>query len=248
CRSMAGDIDLRQAETIGDSAFEGCEKNKTAVLPPVNDTAKLGKALFKDCTGLETVTFPAELTFIPDAAFAGCTGITSLILGQGIETVGESAFEGANGFDTVLIYKKVSAIKKNAFAQTKVTKVNYAGSEAEWNTLITNIEAGNDVLLSAEKEFNYVYKTKPMDLKISPLSKTAHVGDEIQLTAVFTPSEEEVYKDYRAVTWSSSDPKVAEVNSSGLVTAKDLGDATITVTTSSPKLSKSFPVRQRLPW
>lgn len=52
-------------------------------------------------------------------------------------------------------------------------------------------------------------------------------GGTAQLTATVSPEA----ADNKAVTWSSDKPSVAKVSDSGLVTAVDVGDAVITVTT-----------------
>lgn len=53
------------------------------------------------------------------------------------------------------------------------------------------------------------------------------VDETLQLTATVNPG----YAANKNVTWASSNPAVAEVDNSGLVTAKSSGSATITVTT-----------------
>ena len=65
-------------------------------------------------------------------------------------------------------------------------------------------------------------------ISVSPSSITlTKQGETKQLTATVTPST----ADNKSVTWSSSNTNVATVNSSGLVTAKGGGSATITATT-----------------
>ena len=58
---------------------------------------------------------------------------------------------------------------------------------------------------------------------ISPTSADMTVGQTKQISASIYPTSID-----QQVTWSSSDPDVAEVSSSGLVTAKKTGSATIT--------------------
>ena len=53
------------------------------------------------------------------------------------------------------------------------------------------------------------------------------IGETLQLTAIFNPGT----ATNKAVSWSSDNTTVAEVNANGLVTAKAEGTATITVTT-----------------
>ena len=58
-------------------------------------------------------------------------------------------------------------------------------------------------------------------------SRTLAVGETLALTATVSPAA----ATYQTVSWSSSQPAVAAVDSSGLVTALSAGSCTITVTT-----------------
>ena len=58
-----------------------------------------------------------------------------------------------------------------------------------------------------------------------------HVNESEKLIAAFVPDN----ATDKALTWSSSDEKVAIVDENGLVTAKGLGTAEITVTTEDGK-------------
>lgn len=65
-------------------------------------------------------------------------------------------------------------------------------------------------------------------VSISPNSATINfIGETKKLTAIFTPYS----ATNKNVTWSSSDPSVATVSTSGLVTAVAEGSTTITITT-----------------
>lgn len=62
-------------------------------------------------------------------------------------------------------------------------------------------------------------------IAVTPTSKSLNVDGTVQLTVTFTPAD---HTDNLAVTYESSAPSVATVDASGLVTAKALGEATIT--------------------
>ena len=65
-------------------------------------------------------------------------------------------------------------------------------------------------------------------ISVSPTTANVDVGKTTQLSATVTPSN----TSNKGVTWTSSNTGVATVSSSGLVTAKAVGTATITVKTS----------------
>jgi len=74
-------------------------------------------------------------------------------------------------------------------------------------------------------------------------AETLNVGGTFQLTATVTP----VTATNRDVTWSSSNPAVADVNSSGLITANSVGVATITVRTNDGNYTATCTVTVNTP-
>ena len=67
-------------------------------------------------------------------------------------------------------------------------------------------------------------KVMVMSVTVKPASKTLKVDDTETLTAEVAPDNANV----KEVTWSSSDESVATVSETGLVTAKKVGECTIT--------------------
>ena len=65
------------------------------------------------------------------------------------------------------------------------------------------------------------------EVSLNSNAETLTVGGTFQLTPTITPAN----ATNKNVTWKSSDETVAEVNATGLVTAKTTGESTITVTT-----------------
>jgi uncharacterized protein YjdB len=65
------------------------------------------------------------------------------------------------------------------------------------------------------------------EVNLTPETATVEAGKSIQLSAAVVPET----ADNTNVTWNSSDPSVAVVDASGLVTTLKAGSATITVTT-----------------
>lgn len=67
----------------------------------------------------------------------------------------------------------------------------------------------------------------PTSVSVSPSTASVEVGNTVQLTETVLPNN----ATNKSVTWSSSNPSVATVDSDGLVTGVSAGNATITVTT-----------------
>ena len=72
---------------------------------------------------------------------------------------------------------------------------------------------------------------KVTSVTLSKSSVDLNAGETQQITATISPSNAE--PKYAALTWTSSDTKVAAVSNQGLITAVKKGSATITATTAS---------------
>ena len=73
-------------------------------------------------------------------------------------------------------------------------------------------------------------------LAISPDAPTILVGTTLQLAADATLTDDTIVDLAASVTWTTSDPAIATVSSSGLVTAVAVG--TVTITTTDPSSSQ----------
>jgi len=103
--------------------------------------------------------------------------------------------------------------------------------------LVTGISAGSVIVTATTADGNHTVactitvQTQAISVSGINLSKTAVsiiLNDTEELSATISPSN----ATNKTVTWSSSNPAVATVNSSGLVKGVSVGSATITATTS----------------
>ena len=88
---------------------------------------------------------------------------------------------------------------------------------------ITATAAGNTGLT---KTCTVTVGQKVTGITLSQTSAALATGDTLNLTATVTPTT----ADNKSVTWTSSNTNVATVSSSGVVTVKNMGTATITAT------------------
>ncbi|MEI6685975.1 MAG: leucine-rich repeat protein, partial [Planctomycetota bacterium] len=99
-------------ETIGVSAFEGCEN-------------------------LASVTIPSSVTSIGDYAFYYNTSLTRVTIGSDVETIGVSAFEGCENLGTVTIGAGVEMIGDYAFwACSDLVNITFSGSPPELGSYV----------------------------------------------------------------------------------------------------------------
>ena len=83
-------------------------------------------------------------------------------------------------------------------------------------------------------------------VSVSPSAPNVHVGEDVQLTATATDASGNVLAS-RVPTWSSSNPIVATVSSSGRVTGVSKGTATVTATVDGKSAPASVSVANAAP-
>ncbi len=173
---------------------------------------KIGDEAFWSVKTMTSVTIPSTVTSIGKAAFNECTGLTKVVIPSGVTKVGSGAFWYCTNLKTVLIPKTVTSIGTNAFKGcNKLTAYVIKGSYGEKHVkTLSNVKLG----------YRYIDS-----LKLAKTSSTLQVGETFKLTYTVSPSV--VYN--KKVSYSSSNSDVVSVSSSGTLTPKKAGKATITV-------------------
>ena len=153
----------------------------------------------------------------------------------GVSITSANGSNTVNAGDTLQLTAKVSP--SNA-SDTSVTWSSNSTGIAQVSTtgLVTGVAAGTAVITAkandgSNKSATFTVTVTKKVIKVTKISLSAStlltkVGCTKKITATVTPTN----ADNREVTWSSSAPTVASVDQSGNITAKSVGNATITVT------------------
>ena len=109
---------IASVETIGQSAFEGCEALKAIAITAVKGT--LQNSVFKGCVALTKVVFGGEITEINPSAFEGCEHLATV------------DFSAAEKLENIwgLAFKGCAALKSVDLSATLVKKIKYASTYA----------------------------------------------------------------------------------------------------------------------
>ena len=123
-------------ETIGSSAFSGCENLVSVTIPDsvtrvedgafqdcvrlssavVPDSVKdLGWGVFAGCTGLVSAVLPKDLVWLGAELFSGCSALADFTMPETVESIGSSAFMGCESLASVTIPDGVLDIGEAAF-------------------------------------------------------------------------------------------------------------------------------------
>jgi len=64
---------------------------------------RIGNYMFRNCSGLTSVTIPDSVTSIGSYAFYGCSGLKSVTIPNSVTSIGESAFNGCSGLTDFVV-------------------------------------------------------------------------------------------------------------------------------------------------
>ena len=121
-------------ETIGNSAFEGCDKLTSVTIP---DSVKMIRSFaFRSCNSLTNVTIGNSVTSIGSNAFQWCDSLTSVVIPNSVTSIGDLAFQNCTSLTSVTIPDSVTSIGSDAFFNCRsLTSIKYRGTEAQWNAI-----------------------------------------------------------------------------------------------------------------
>lgn len=128
CRELAQITIPKCVETIGESAFESCDK-----LEVVNFNTNLKKIeenAFIHCSSLTDVALPSSLLEIGDNVFKNCRKLSHVTISGNLKKIGSAAFRGCILTD-LKVPDTVDNIGAGAFGE--VSHVQYKGSATYGN-------------------------------------------------------------------------------------------------------------------
>ena len=122
CTSLTEVTLPESVTTLRTMAFRGCTNLRTVNLSNITTYERL---LFEGCEHLEiqNVTFPDDMTAIPDQIFANCKSIRAVTFPPQLETIGYNAFSGCSGITEINLPESVTSIDYGAFAGTSISSI-----------------------------------------------------------------------------------------------------------------------------
>lgn len=122
CTSLTEVTLPESVTTLRTMAFRGCTNLRTVNLSNITTYERL---LFDGCEHLEiqNVTFPDDMTAIPDQIFANCKSIRAVTFPPQLETIGYNAFSGCSGITEINLPQSVTSIEYGAFAGTSISSI-----------------------------------------------------------------------------------------------------------------------------
>ncbi len=128
-------------KTIENNAFSGNHALKSFYLP--EGVIELGDSVFNNCGSLDRFTVASGNTaysgegnnLIDLATHTIIRGTNKSEIPSTVTGIGVAAFRRANGISKLYIPRSVISIEKYAFADSTIERIEYEGSETEWNNV-----------------------------------------------------------------------------------------------------------------
>ena len=211
-----------------DFSFQSPAFKKLKEIDFGNLVSKIPASTFKNCLMLTSVSFGSGLTEIGDESFKYCS-ISDIIIPSKVQKIGSGAFAG-NRLYSLTIGSGITEIGDNAFeGNTTLAIVNLTAKTPP--SANGNIFTNYDVRLYTDPRYSDSYKDpnlcwslfKQYELKnVDNISlNTDRVpylpNEQFQLQAFVLPEDATL----QTVLWESSNPNIATVNTSGLVSIVD---------------------------
>ena len=188
CTSLVS-IEIPNSVTeIGGGVFAGCKSLKTIKLS--ENIKALNSSyyninndwgFFEECTSLESITIPNNVTEIGSNAFWGCSSLTSIEIPNSVTKIGTDAFYGCSSLTSIEIPNSVIYLGDEAFANCWSLRYAKLGSGIK--------EIGERIFycngIYDEETDEYISFVPPFDTLI------CEFGEEVVLVY-----EEDVYENY----------------------------------------------------
>ncbi len=128
--------------SIGAFAFHGCDMLEDIELP--DNISMIEFDTFSYCDNLRNIKIPNKLMSIEPSAFKACTSLESLELNDGLLYISDESFLWCSNLKTIYIPNTIEFIGSSAFEGLEsLNTINFGGTEAEWNYLISNVYVGD---------------------------------------------------------------------------------------------------------
>ena len=129
CGGFKGCVNLKQVklpstlEGLASDSFMGCT-SLTEIQIPAGVT-NIGANCFKGCTGLTEIALPANLKWFSYGAFENCTGLRSIKVPGTVRDLEGSTFRGCTGLISVTLSDGLQSISGGSFADCTSLKEVY---------------------------------------------------------------------------------------------------------------------------
>ena len=217
--TMGGANSLNEVTTIGYRAFSGCDSLETVKL---GAGVRVIDQFLSGDSALKNVEIGPKATSLEVYAFTDNAALSNLVIPDSVKIIKSDAFRW-DKLSTLTIGKGVKVIEGGAFNYATVSKINYAGSESDWDKIEKNGWAPSNDIITFNYDNNIDYES---DTKLTSTSASLKAGGSkrIEITSGIVKK------------WTASNKNVSVKE--GTIKGLKKGSAVVTATLSGGKKLK----------
>lgn len=127
-------------------SYKGIMPDSTNIVIP-DGTVQICNGVFKNVSGLKSVSMPVSLKIIEESAFQGCENLTNIVIPNSVTIIGKSAFYGCTKLQSVTLSDNLTKIEDGLFSNcsaltsisipASVTSIGDGAFEASGLTSVT---------------------------------------------------------------------------------------------------------------
>lgn len=243
---------------INSYAFDGCTSLEEVDLSATNIT-QLGSYAFRNCSAIKKVQFPNNLKSIKTYCFMGCGELTDINIPNSVAEIGTYSFAKCDKLKDVDISSNIKIVPAFAFSECGTLDnvvIPYAVSEIQKSAFANCTSLKNMTIPQATQVIDSSAVSYPQNMTIYGVAGTyaqewaesvgaTFVNKEVNATEITLDRTEITMTKGNsdklilnitpadctdAVNWKCTDTSVVTVDSTGNLTAKAVGTATVKVT------------------
>lgn len=116
--------------TIGEHAFNGCNKIETISIP--DTVTNIKTAAFFECTGLTSIEIPESVTEMGHSVFYGCTNLKEANIPDGVDTIYSGSFRSCENLSSMTFSENVKKVDFAVLCDcTNLNSVTFLNSECK---------------------------------------------------------------------------------------------------------------------
>jgi uncharacterized repeat protein (TIGR02543 family) len=203
-------------QTVGNDCFYDCDKLTDVTV--ADSVTSIGTEAFKSCDILANVKLGTGLTELKDSTFMDCPKIVSIVIPYYVTKIDAQVFKNDYGLTDITLPRALASIGNDTFSYPgKMTIHGISGTYAQTYANLKSIK--------------FIDTSVPVtSVTVTPTLTTLFQDKTIHLSLSVQPAN---MTD--SIVWTSSNETVATVDTSGTVSGKSAGTATITATVGSRK-------------
>lgn len=233
CSSLTSITLSNSITSLPENCFCGCSSLTSITLP--DGITSLGADCLEDCSSLTSITLPNSITSLGTNCFYGCCSLTSIDLPNSIISLGYGCFRLCSKLSYIVFPLTLKIIGDDIFYNAMQKKSIVCLAATPPNCPSSNFIDSNTSLFVPNNAIDLYKNTAPWNTakSIQPIIFT--LPNEVSVVKTdstkleCTVNVEEYHLE--GLEWTSSNADVASVDeTTGVITAKKVGDAVITAT------------------